>query len=66
MLSPDVLKAEPNPEVDKCRMFEDRVRLVPISEWALPSRPYRDERYSRDPIPVGLCRISPATREVQR
>jgi len=43
---------------DPCRAFEDRVPMTPISEWTLPSLPYRGEHYTRDPIPVGLYRIS--------
>jgi hypothetical protein len=45
------------PGPDECRAFEERVTLTPISEWTLPAIPYRRERYTRDPIPVGFYRI---------
>jgi hypothetical protein len=40
-----------------CRDLEQRVALVPIVETRLPARPYRGERYSVDPIPVGFYRV---------
>lgn len=40
-----------------CQEIEQRATLVPIVEASLRARPYRGERYSVDPIPVGFYRI---------
>jgi hypothetical protein len=47
----------PFDENPACRELERRATLVPIAEASLPARPYRGERYSVDPVPVGYYRI---------
>ncbi|MDX2170648.1 MAG: glycosyltransferase family 39 protein [Deltaproteobacteria bacterium] len=45
-----------------CREMERRFQLEPIVEAQLPADPYRDERYVRDPLPVGFYRLHPPPR----
>jgi hypothetical protein len=58
--SPDVLGLpagtafEENPG---CREFEERATLSPIVEASLPALPFRLERYSVDPVPVGFYTV---------
>jgi hypothetical protein len=58
--SPDALGLPPGTAFDEnpaCRELERRATLVPILAVSVPARPYRGERYSVDPIPVGFYRI---------
>jgi hypothetical protein len=40
-----------------CRAIEERFRLDPIVERAVPALPYRGETYGRDPLPLGFYRL---------
>jgi hypothetical protein len=42
---------------DGCDAFESRYALSPVWEASLPALPYRGERYTRDPVPIGLYRV---------
>lgn len=42
-----------------CRRIEQEFRLEPIVEAALPAQPYRDEGYTREPLPIGFFRLQP-------
>jgi len=59
---PDGAAFEENPA---CREIERRATLVPIAEATLAVRPYRGERYSMDPVPVGFYRIVNLTPALQ-
>jgi hypothetical protein len=47
----------PFDENPACRELERRATLLPIAEASLRARPYRGERYSVDPVPIGFYRI---------
>jgi hypothetical protein len=51
----------PFDENSACHELERRATLTPIVETTLPVRPYRGERYSVDPVPVGFYRITSMT-----
>jgi Dolichyl-phosphate-mannose-protein mannosyltransferase len=44
-----------------CRAIEREFRLEPIVEAQIPVQPYRDETYTREPLPIGFYRLQPLT-----
>jgi hypothetical protein len=61
--SPDAVVADGSEGSAVCHAFESHTPLTPISEWSLPSAPYRGEHYAQDPMPVGLFRIDGPTAQ---